>query len=63
MSSKFFGNRLQKNSPDKKGGKQKISNKNNKQKSTGVRKVGRGQLSFISSTNFVRLLKSFLVKV
>ena len=42
MSSKFFGNRLQKNSPDKKGGKQKISNKNNRQKSSGVRKVGRG---------------------
>jgi hypothetical protein len=42
MSSKFFGNRLQKNSPDKKGEKSKMTNKNNKQKSSGVRKVGRG---------------------
>ena len=42
MSSKFFGNRINKNSNDKKGGKQKINNKNNKAKSSGVRKVGRG---------------------
>ncbi len=42
MSSKFFGNSLQKNSPNKKGGKSRMSNINNKQKSSGVRKVGRG---------------------
>ena len=42
MSSKFFGNSKQKNSPFKKGGKNKMNNQNNKQKSTGVRKVGRG---------------------
>lgn len=42
MSSKFFGNSRQKNSPGKKGGKHKMTNKNNKQKSSGVRKVGRG---------------------
>jgi hypothetical protein len=42
MSSKFFGNSLQKNTPDKKGGKRKMSNKSNKLKSSGVRKVGRG---------------------
>ena len=42
MSSKFFGNSRQKNSPGKKGVKHKMTNKNNKQKSSGVRKVGRG---------------------
>ena len=42
MSSKFFGNSRQKNSPGKKRGKYKMTNKNNKQKSSGVRKVGRG---------------------
>lgn len=42
MSSKFFGNSRQKNSPAKKGGKHKMTNKNYKQKSSGVRKAGRG---------------------
>jgi hypothetical protein len=42
MSSKFFGNRIQKKSPKNKGGKQNFNNKNNKSKSSGVRKVGRG---------------------
>ncbi len=42
MSSKFFGNSRQKNSPNKKGGNHKMAKKNNKQKSSGVRKVGRG---------------------
>ena len=42
MSSKFFGNSKEKNSYTKKGGKQKMANQNNKQKSSGVRKVGRG---------------------
>ena len=42
MSSKFFGNSRQKNSPGKTGGKHKMTNKNNKQKPSGVRKVGRG---------------------
>ena len=47
MSSKFFGNSRQKNSPGKKGGKHKMTNKNNKQKSSGVRKVGRGSQALI----------------
>lgn len=42
MSSKFFGNRTEKHSTNKKGGKQKFNNKNNKSKSAGIRKVGRG---------------------
>jgi hypothetical protein len=42
MSSKFFGNSKEKNSHTKKRGKHKINNQNNKQKSSGVRKVGRG---------------------
>lgn len=42
MSSKFFGNSKDKNSHSKKGGKLKVANQNNKQKSSGVRKVGRG---------------------
>jgi hypothetical protein len=42
MSSKFFGNSLNKNTSGKKGGKQKMSNKSNKPKASGVRKVGRG---------------------
>ena len=42
MSSKFFGNSKEKYSHTKKGGKQKMANQNNKQKSSGVRKVGRG---------------------
>ena len=42
MSSKFFGNSLNKNHSEKRGSKQKMSNKNNKHKSSGVRKVGRG---------------------
>tara|TARA_B100000941_G_C28165573_1_gene379558 strand:+ start:304 stop:435 length:132 start_codon:yes stop_codon:yes gene_type:complete len=42
MSSKFFGNSKEKKSQSKKGGKHKMTNQNNKQKSTGVRKVGRG---------------------
>tara|TARA_Y100000992_G_C21137559_1_gene429683 strand:+ start:301 stop:432 length:132 start_codon:yes stop_codon:yes gene_type:complete len=42
MSSKFFGNSKERNSQFKKKGKQKMTNKNNKQKSSGVRKVGRG---------------------
>ena len=41
MSSKFFGNSKDKNSHVKKGVKQKMSKQNNKQKSSGVRKVGR----------------------
>ena len=42
MSSKFFGNSKDKNPHAKKGVKHKMTNKNNKQKSSGVRKVGRG---------------------
>ena len=42
MSSKFFGNRAQKQQPKKKGVKQIFSDKNNKSKSSGIRKVGRG---------------------
>ena len=42
MTSKFFGNSLNKSASEKKGGKQKVSNKSNKPKSSGVRKVGRG---------------------
>lgn len=42
MSSKFFGNSKQQNSTNNKNGNSKITNQNNKQKSSGVRKVGRG---------------------
>ena len=42
MSSKFFGNRTEKQQPKKKGAKQNFLNKNNKSKSSGIRKVGRG---------------------
>jgi hypothetical protein len=42
MSSKFFGNSREKNPHTNKGAKQKMANQNNKQKSSGVRKVGRG---------------------
>ena len=42
MSSKFFGNRIQKKYTRNKGFKQNFNNKNNKSKSSGVRKVGRG---------------------
>tara|TARA_Y100000588_G_scaffold158125_1_gene172065 strand:- start:2710 stop:2841 length:132 start_codon:yes stop_codon:yes gene_type:complete len=42
MPSKFFGNRLEKPNHSKKGVKQKFNNKNNKAKSSGIRKVGRG---------------------
>ena len=42
MSSKFFGNRTEKQSDRKKGGKQKFNNKNNKSNSAGIRKVVRG---------------------
>jgi|TARA_B100000768_G_C11282709_1_gene379626 hypothetical protein len=42
MGSKFFGNRMEKQTPGKKGAKQKFTNKNNNAKSGGVRKVGRG---------------------
>ena len=42
MPSKFFGNSKDKNSHTQKGVKRKMTNKNNKQKSSGVRKVGRG---------------------
>ena len=38
MSSKFFGNRTDKHQPKKKGVKQNFINKNNKSKSSGVRK-------------------------
>ena len=47
MSSKFFGNRTEKQPGRKKGGKQKFNNKNNKSKSAGVRKVGRGGQLFL----------------
>ncbi len=42
MSSKFFGNRTDKLTQNKKSIKSKFNNKNNKSKSQGVRKVGRG---------------------
>ena len=42
MTSKFFGNRTEKHTKKHKGVKQKFSNKNNKSKASGVRKVGRG---------------------
>tara|TARA_B100001057_G_scaffold228948_1_gene229205 strand:+ start:4738 stop:4863 length:126 start_codon:yes stop_codon:yes gene_type:complete len=40
MSSKFFGNRINKNSP--KGQNQKLNKKNSAKKSVSVRKAGRG---------------------
>ena len=42
MGSKFFGNRMVKQVPNKKGVKQNFKNKSNNTKSGGVRKVGRG---------------------
>ena len=42
MSSKFFGNSINKNTAEKKGSKQKMYNKSKKPKSSGIRKVGRG---------------------
>ena len=42
MSSKFFGNSLNKITPNKKRGKQNAGTKNHTPKSSGVRKVGRG---------------------
>ena len=42
MGSKFFGNRIDKQVPNKKGVKQNFKNKSNNTKSGGVRKVGRG---------------------
>ena len=42
MGSKFFGNRMGKQVPNKKGVKQNFKNKSNNTKSGGVRKVGRG---------------------
>jgi len=42
MGSKFFGNRMDKQVPKKKGVKQNFKNKSNNTKSGGVRKVGRG---------------------
>ncbi len=42
MSSKFFGNRTEKQSIKKRGVKLKLKNKSNKSKVSGVRKVGRG---------------------
>ena len=39
MSSKFFGNRINKNSP--KVGNQKLNKKNSAKKSVSVRKAGR----------------------
>ena len=42
MGSKFFGNRMDKQVPNKKGVKQNFKNKSNNAKSAGVRKVGRG---------------------
>tara|TARA_B110000444_G_C18845270_1_gene601515 strand:+ start:867 stop:995 length:129 start_codon:yes stop_codon:yes gene_type:complete len=41
MSSKFFGNRLDKNSP-KQDIKKPVNKNNNAKRSTGVRKAGRG---------------------
>ena len=42
MSSKFFGNRLENKTKGKQNIKQKLNNKNNKAKFSGIRKVGRG---------------------
>ena len=42
MGSKFFGNRMDKQVPNKKGVKQNFKNKSNNTKSGGGRKVGRG---------------------
>ena len=42
MGSKFFGNRMDKQAPNKKGVKQNFKNKSNNAKSGGVRKTGRG---------------------
>lgn len=42
MGSKFFGNRMEKQVPNKKGVKQNFKHKSNNTKSGGVRKVGRG---------------------
>jgi len=42
MGSKFFGNRMDKQTPNKKGVKQNFKNKSNNTKSGGVRKTGRG---------------------
>ena len=40
MPSKFFGNRTQKQQPNKMGVKQNFTNKNKKSKSSVVRKFG-----------------------
>ena len=57
MGSKFFGNRMEKQTPGKKGAKQKFANKNNNAKSGGVRKVGRGsQSSYLTYYNSQRKL-------
>ena len=42
MGSKFFGNRMEKQAPNKKGVKQNFKNKSCNAKSGGVRKTGRG---------------------
>ena len=42
MGSKFFGNRMEKNAPNKIGVKQIFINKSSNAKSGGVRKTGRG---------------------
>ena len=42
MGSKFFGNRLENKNQGKKNLNQKFNNKNNKAKTSGIRKVGRG---------------------
>jgi len=42
MGSKFFGNRMEKQAPNKKGEKQNFKNKSSNAKSGGVRKTGRG---------------------
>ncbi len=55
MGSKFFGNRMEKQAPNKKGVKQNFKNKSSNAKSGGVRKTGRGSQYLIS----VEILKQF----
>jgi hypothetical protein len=46
MGSKFFGNRMDKQAPNKKGVKQNFKNKSNNAKSGGVRKTGKRKLIY-----------------
>ena len=59
MGSKFFGNRTEKKTTNKKGVKQNFNNKSSNAKSGGVRKTGRGSQSF---TQHKKIKKTFRFK-